>query len=136
MQSSFKSPPPSFIEEIQRDMRAIVMHARHIVFMGYSLPADDVDYRALFAACSHSQTRVANSVRCTIVDVHPARLGWCTPDDLAKQDVPVPSVVNAASDLFGRENVRYFGRGVPEVFLEEHGVSEKALEGLLTWSLP
>ena len=46
MQSSFKSPPPSFIEEIKRDLRATTMQATHIIFMGYSLPPDDVDYRA------------------------------------------------------------------------------------------
>ena len=32
MQSSFKSPPPSFIEEIRRDLRAVAMKANHIIF--------------------------------------------------------------------------------------------------------
>jgi hypothetical protein len=33
MQSSFKGTPPSFIDEIQRDLRALVMRAEHIIFM-------------------------------------------------------------------------------------------------------
>ena len=41
MQSSFKARPPSFIEEIQRDLQAMTMQANHIIFMGYSLPPDD-----------------------------------------------------------------------------------------------
>jgi ribosomal protein S27AE len=50
MQSSFKPRPPSFIEEIQRDLRATTMQGDHIIFMGYSLPPDDVTYRAFFSA--------------------------------------------------------------------------------------
>ena len=34
MQTSFKSPAPSFIEEIQRHLRATTMRAQHIIFMG------------------------------------------------------------------------------------------------------
>ena len=44
MQSNFKRPPPPFMEEIQRDLRVVVENAGHIIFMGYSLPPDDVGY--------------------------------------------------------------------------------------------
>jgi hypothetical protein len=57
MQSSFKSRPPSFIEEIQRDLQAMTMQATHVIFMGYSLPPDDVTYRAFFAARSQRSQR-------------------------------------------------------------------------------
>ena len=50
MQSNFKSAPPPFMDEIQRDMRVVYNNADHVVFMGYSLPPDDVDYRAFFSA--------------------------------------------------------------------------------------
>ena len=49
MQTSFKTPPPPFLEEIQREMRVVVGEADHIVLMGYSLPSDDVTYRAFLA---------------------------------------------------------------------------------------
>jgi hypothetical protein len=48
MQSSFKPKLPSFLEEIQRELRATTMGANHIILMGYSLPIDDVTYRAFF----------------------------------------------------------------------------------------
>lgn len=68
MQSSFKSQPPSFIEEIQRDLRATATRADHIIFMGYSLPPDDVTYRAFFAT-RRRRLRPPDDrpVRCTIV---------------------------------------------------------------------
>ena len=65
MQSSFKAQPPSFIEEIQRDLRATTMRASHIIFMGYSLPQDDVTYRAFFSA--RRQRASDNRVTCTVV---------------------------------------------------------------------
>ena len=34
MQSNFKSPPPPFMDEIQRDMRVIVGNADHVILMG------------------------------------------------------------------------------------------------------
>ena len=68
MQSSFKSQPPSFIEEIQRDLRATTMQANHIIFMGYSLPQDDVTYRAFFSAsCQRHKGPSDQQVRCTII---------------------------------------------------------------------
>lgn len=64
MQSSFKARPPSFIEEIQRDLRATTMQADHIIFMGYSLPPDDVTYRAFFSA---RRQKGGKDVHCTVV---------------------------------------------------------------------
>jgi hypothetical protein len=64
MQSSFKSQPPSFIEEIQQELRATTMGANHIIFMGYSLPPDDVTYRAFFSARRGHWQR-GQPVRCT-----------------------------------------------------------------------
>ena len=63
MQSNFKSAPPPFIEEIQRDPRRL-QEADHIVFMGYSLPPDDVDYRAFFAA---RRSRGSEQPKCSVV---------------------------------------------------------------------
>jgi len=65
MQSSFKPQPPSFIEEIQRDLRATTMRADHIIFMGYSFPVDDVTYRAFFSA----RRQHSKPVFCTVVDL-------------------------------------------------------------------
>jgi hypothetical protein len=130
MQSTFKSPPPSFIEEIQRDLRAATMQATHIIFMGYSLPPDDFAYRTFFSACLH---RGEKPVRCTIVDKDDNNSNWCSPKTghLSKNDT-----VTIAVNIFGRDNVRFFGGGIPTVFLDGANATDAKLDELLTWSLP
>lgn len=128
MQSSFKPRPPSFIEEIQRDLRATTMQASHIIFMGYSLPQDDVTYRAFFSA---RRQRHGVQVRCTVVSKDDRNPDWYGPAELKalrlSNSFHDPSPVIAAGDIFGEDNVRFYGGGIPNVFL--HGIDK-----LLTWS--
>jgi hypothetical protein len=135
MQSSFKPRSPSFIEEIQRELRATTMQANHIIFMGYSLPADDVTYRAFFAA---RRQRRGTTVRCTVVSYDLANPGWYGPASLdarlAQRTFADISPVNAARDIFGKKNVRFYGGGIPDVFLDRGKVTNGGLEKLLAWS--
>jgi hypothetical protein len=132
MQSSFKPRPPSFIEEIQRELRATTMQASHIIFMGYSLPPDDVTYRAFFSA---RRQRRDLPVQCTVVDFDKKYRGWYGPAELKilRKRLHGSSPVHAACDIFGEKNVRFFGGGVPKVFLERDTVTQAKLELLLTW---
>ncbi len=137
MQSSFKAQPPSFIEEIQRDLRAVAMKADHFIFMGYSLPKDDVTYRAFFSARKQisEKTNVGGkTVRCTVVGWDPANAGWHGPTELKSEKFKGSEVINAARDIFGAANVRFFGGGVPDVFLESGTATERALNRLLQWA--
>lgn len=134
MQSSFKERPPSFIEEIQRELRVVVKKAGHIVLMGYSLPRDDVIYRAFFAAHRSDSTP---EVKCTVVDKKDRYKHWLGPKELDRLTDPhlyERTAVGAARDLFGRENVRFYGGGVPDVFLDNGTVQDRAVERLLVWS--
>jgi len=131
MQSSFKPRLPSFIEEIQRELRATTMQASHIIFMGYSLPPDDVTYRAFFSA---RRQRSWPAVHCTVVNKDKQNPGWYRPIDLKTRDFAESSPVKAACDIFGEENVRYYGGGIPEVFLDGDKVTDAKLEQLLTWN--
>ncbi len=135
MQTNFKQPPPSFIEEIQRAMRVVVQDADHIVLMGYSLPPDDVAYRAFFAARTRRQS-ASEPVRCSIVSKED-ELGadWLAPDEIDSRSRKgrVPDVVGSARSLFGKDNVRFYGGGVPDVFIHGAGVSDQAVEQLLNW---
>lgn len=132
MQSSFKARPPSFIEEIQRDLRATTMQADHIIFMGYSLPPDDVSYRAFFCA---RRRRGNQSVKCTVVDFDPRYPDWVGPITLKSliREFKESSPVHAACDIFGGKNVRFYGGGIPNVFLDNRKVTTDKLEYLLTW---
>lgn len=138
MQSNFKSAPPPFIEEIQRDLRVAVQEAQHIIFMGYSLPADDVDYRAFFA--TRRRRDPDRPVKCSVV-IGTGREGrWLGPSEWPEtvssmqQGCAPRSTLEAARDLFEEENVRFYGGGIPAVFLNGEGqVTELAVDRLLNW---
>ena len=132
MQSNFKARPPSFIEEIQREMRVIVKKAQHVVLLGYSLPSDDVEYRAFLAA----QRQGSEGVKCTVVDKKDDYGRWVGPAELSrirKNGGLQSTAVGAAQDIFGRDNVRFYGGGIPEVFCEHGEVTDRAVERLFKW---
>lgn len=58
LQTNFKVKEP-YIEMIQRSMRIALKEAERIIFIGYSLPEDDIDYRSLLIeANAHRQKNV------------------------------------------------------------------------------
>ena len=140
MQSNFKSPPPPFLDEIKRDLRIAVQNADHIVLMGYSLPPDDVDYRAFLAARrSHGKSVNGQSVKCSVVGGTKYGSRWCGPSEwpamlpgMEKAEAP-RTTLEAAGDLFGKENVRFYGGGIPNVFLDGGRVTDSAVDDLLIW---
>ena len=138
MQTSFKTAPPPFLEEIQREMRVVVQDANHVVLMGYSLPPDDVTYRAFLAArirksSGHGED-AEEQVRCSVIGKEKGyESRWLYPDELDTRG-KLPDAVTRARDVFKPENVRFYGCGVPDVFLDGGaGVSADAVERLLTW---
>lgn len=138
IQSNFKSAPPPFMEEIQRDMRVVVENANHIILMGYSLPSDDVAYRAFFAARS---SRGSDSLpKCSVVVGHELEnrwYGWSELEELLKKMGkidPPRRTLEAARGLFGKENVRFYGGGIPQVLLDGgNNVTDSAVNRLLEW---
>jgi hypothetical protein len=135
MQSNFKGTPPSFIQEIQNDLRVAVEAADHIILFGYSLPPDDVTYRAFFAA---RQKR--GNVRCSVVVGTDYGDMWHEPDGIDRLLVeikrikpyePPATTLQAARDLFGKENVRFYGGGIPNVFCDGDTVSKEKFTRLI-----
>lgn len=134
MQSNLKNRPPSFIEEIQRDLRVVVQQATHVVLMGYSLPSDDVLYRAFLASHTKSDTKEDDPVRCTVVGKQSGHEDWLGPSSIdGITELHDHPVIGAARDLFGPKNVRFYGGGIPNVFLDGGAVTAHALERLLVW---
>ena len=132
-QTSFKTTPPPFLEEIQREMRVVVQNANHIVFVGYSLPLDDVTYRAFLSARVSKDPK--DQVRCSVVDKQDGYGSrWLYPEELQTRE-PLPEVVTRARELFGPDNVRFFGAGIPDVLLDGGAaVTADAVDRLLTWN--
>ena len=44
------------------------------------------------------------------------------------------TTLEAARDIFGRDNVRFFGGGIPQVFCDGEHASHGRLEQLIKWS--
>jgi hypothetical protein len=108
------------------------MQANHIIFMGYSLPPDDVTYRAFFSARSQRETG-EEQVRCTVVNKDTANPDWYAPEELKTRIFASGSPANAAREVFGDDNVRFYGGGIPEVFLDDGVATDAKLEKLLVW---
>jgi hypothetical protein len=49
---------------------------------------------------------------------------WYGPSELKTRCIAESSPVNAARDIFGKENVRFYGGGIPEVFLDKGKVTD------------
>ena len=134
MQSNFKRSPPPFIEEIERDLRVLVQQADHIVFMGYSLPRDDVEYRAFFAA--RRQRKESRPVKCSVVvGQHADYRRWRRFSDIKLSDLDERerNTLKTAREIFEKENVYFYGGGIPDVFMENGQVTMPAVERLLSW---
>ena len=65
--------------------------------------------------------------------------GWHGPSeldrlmkDMEKGEAP-HSTLKAACGLFGKDNVRFYGHGIPNVFLDGGRVTDSAVTRLLTW---
>ena len=136
MQSNFKGVIPPSIEEIQRDLRVMVQKADHIILFGYTLPPDDVTYRAFFAARRRFDESGKQSVRCSVVVGKKWEKRWLYPDELEREkgiDESPRATITAAQDIFGKQNVRFYGGGIPAVLLDGKHVTSDAVENLLVW---
>jgi hypothetical protein len=120
VQSSFKGNHPSYLEEIQRDMRICLENTKHVVLLGYSLPADDVIYRAMLSA---RRARTKPPVYCSVVVGTTGPNRWITDSEIseyAKEHKHEPAsgaqTIQAAIDIFGEKRVRAYTAGIPQVF--------------------
>lgn len=129
MQSNFKGEHPSFIEEIQRDMRVSLESTKHVVLMGYSLPSDDVIYRSLLSARKNR----GDGIFCSVVGMSDLKKDeWVNHENIDKyleeltsnnpQD-PFIRTINSVIQIFGKEHARFYGGGIPNVFLDNTGTA-------------
>lgn len=140
MQSNFKGTPPPFIQEIQNDLRVAVEAAEHIILFGYSLPPDDVTYRAFFAA--RRKKKGAEDVNCSVVVGTEYGDMWHDPEQIdqlliemkrSKPCEPPVTTLQAARDIFGKDNVRFYGGGIPNVFCDGNTASKEKFHRLINW---
>lgn len=131
MQTQLKEQHPPFLEEIQRDMKVAIEHTKHIVLLGYSLPEDDFLYRTILSARKKDGT-----VKCSIVNFQqdlPDKWLYRQEWEKYKLDDSLKSLCERVSSIFGKENVRLYGAGVPAVFLHHGRASAEKVKQLLQW---
>lgn len=135
LQTNYKRQFPSFIEEIHRDMKVAIAKAEHLIFFGYSLPSDDVQFRNVLSAKRNTD----KLVRCSIVNyIDGAPKEWLRGKKLKEyisqyHGTSAARVCEQAFHLFGLENVRAYLAGIPQVFLEGDEVSRQKVEQLFNW---
>ena len=126
MQTNFKGVMSPYFEETQRELRAGLEGARHILFMGYSLPKDDIFYRSVLAARLGRQPEEGKKpLYVSVVNLEakaPDR--WLEGQEIERALPPDCEIVKIYKDLKnivagGETNsvrVRAYGQGVPRVF--------------------
>ena len=92
-------------------------------------------YHAFFSARCHRKNGTGNNpVRCTVVNWDKENPGWYGPTRLENQSAQGGETAKAAQEIFGKDSVRFYGGGIPNVFLDGDVATDAALERLLNWS--
>ena len=123
MQTMYKSTPTSFLEELQRNVKVSLEKARHIVLLGYRLPPDDTIWQHAFAEGIRARAE-KDKAFCTVVVGHKGEEKWINPDELDsyikkfkdKGDGYGIDAIKNAIAIFGKDNVRAWTGGIPQVF--------------------
>ncbi|HHV37823.1 MAG TPA: hypothetical protein GXX77_08355 [Candidatus Cloacimonetes bacterium] len=126
MQSAVKSNAPPALRIIQSDINASLQHAKHIIFMGYSLPPDDMVWRSILLA------RKGDVKVSVVVGIGgPGHWQYCSkPENI---EGGVDERFETFFDIFQaegkdpQENMRFYTKGIPEVF------EDIEIDELLKW---
>ncbi len=124
MQTMYKSTPTSFLEEIQRNVKVSLEKAKHIVLLGYRLPVDDTIWQHAFAEGVRSRAETGNDAFCSVVVGYKGESHWLYKDELelyinshknSDDGYGIDAIENAIA-IFGKEKVRAWTGGIPQVF--------------------
>jgi hypothetical protein len=124
MQTSFKGAYTPAIAETQNEIRALLEHTKHVVLLGYSLPKDDVIWRAFLAA-----RRNGRELYCSVVVGFDKKF----PDWLEGRDLDAylaagheegRETIISAREVFGEDKIRAYVGGIPSVFRAQASADE------------
>lgn len=128
MQTMHKSTPTSFLEEIQRNVKVAISKARHIVLLGYQLPADDTIWQQAFSEAVRTKKDTCEALFCSVIVGHLGEKHWLYGDELLEyvkkhkadeiingKSYGVLAIENALA-IFGKGKVRAFTGGIPDVY--------------------
>lgn len=85
MQTLYKRQFPYFIQEIHMERKIYLEHAKHIIFLGYSLPADDTVYRTLLTSVLGERKKINDThLVVTIIDIAEGLNSWIFDEEIKK----------------------------------------------------
>ena len=137
VQTNFKHNTPPFLEEIQRDMRVALEKAHHFIFMGYSLPSDDVLYRSLLAARQSRDTKQKICISIVVGYEPLAPDQWFQDKELEdyflqNPALPAKKTFDSIQAIFGKKaKIRSYMKGIPAVFLSQNRADPQKVRTLL-----
>jgi hypothetical protein len=131
MQTNFKVQNPPFLEEIQRELKICLENTKHIVFMGYSLPEDDVVWKAILTI-KHSFKK---GVFCSVVLGYDGKDEWMQGNNLKNfveenSNKEFSKSIKSVAGIFGWNRVRAYTAGIPKVWLKD-GDLKRNIKNLL-----
>ncbi|WP_152525322.1 hypothetical protein [Sporolactobacillus laevolacticus] len=134
MQTQFKAVQPSFIQEIQNDMKVALENARHIIFAGYSLPDDDFIGRIILSA---RRKMDSEKVKCSVIGFdRDAEDKWMYGEHLknyfqSHENSGLTNTCRRVAGIFGEKNVRAYGAGFPNVFMKNGKADKEKVEEMM-----
>lgn len=128
MQTMIKGMPTSFLDEVQRESRVLLRKARHVVLFGYQLPPDDILWQESFAEAARSRMDSDDKAYCTVVVGYLGEKRWLCGDEMMEHvekyrytkdaiGFGAKAIENAVA-IFGKDQVRAWCGGIPDVFGE------------------
>lgn len=112
MQTIMKGDYQPSLKIIQAEINAYLMHSNHIIFMGYSLPKDDLIWKSILLARKARN----KDIKITVIIGYQGSKKWQyakTLDELNEED---NSQYQSFFDIFKGCEMRFFTGGIPAIF--------------------
>jgi ribosomal protein S27E len=132
MQTAYKGGHTSFLEEIQRDAKISLSGAKHVILLGYQLPPDDAVWRSAIVAKQNE-----NKTFCSVVVGYEGEDKWIKGEELIQYRDKIKktiekekwadygiNAIDAAIAIFGKDKVRAYTGGIPNVWCS-NGTADK-----------
>lgn len=104
----------SYIQEIQTDMHLQISKADKVVFIGYSLPEDDIDYRALFTTLISQSNGSFPEIYVVLFDNNFQNTQWyCYDQAVSKVNSNNKQIMERYINIFDKSTVRFTFCGFP-----------------------
>lgn len=137
MQSMEKDTDVLPLYEIKMEMGLLIKNAKHIVFLGYSLPMDDIMVKTFFMSCISASDR--KKLKCTVVNHDTDYIGsekWLEGEEIvnyidnSKNKSTVGCIKNIC-DIFDIQNIRVSLKGIPDIFMQNKNCTKQKIIDLL-----